>query len=113
MPNTTPPLPGWIRLAEVPGYTAAHRLCPEEARLYGTASLYGDWGGRVLLLAKDFGPSCIVRERIAAGDPRPYRHGPAVQTNVRLQQLARPLEGLGLLYGSALANLLRDDGRIS
>jgi hypothetical protein len=67
----------------------------------------------VLLLAKDFGPSRILRARIAAGDPRPYRHDPGMRANVRLCELASPVEHLGLLYGSALANLLRDDGRVS
>jgi hypothetical protein len=109
----TPPLPDWIRHAQVPGYTTAHQLCPDEPRLFGTESLYGDWAGSVLLLAKDFGPSRILRARLAAGDPRPYRHEPGMLANVRLRELAAPVEELGLLYGSALANLLRDDGRVS
>jgi hypothetical protein len=109
----TPPLPDWIRHAQVPGYTTAHQLCPDDTRLFGTESLYGDWGGQVLLLAKDFGPSRILRARIVGGDPRPYRHEPGMLANVRLRELAAPAEGLGLLYGSALANLLRDDGRVS
>jgi hypothetical protein len=109
----TPPLPGWIREASVPGYENAHQLCPGEPRLYGTESLFGDWGGKVLLLAKDFGPSSIVRGRIAAGDPRPYRHEPRMRANRRLVQMAEPIQHLGLLYGSALANLLRADGRVS
>lgn len=106
-------LEAWIRHAEVPGYATAHRLCPGETRLFGTESLYGDWAGDVLLLAKDFGPSRILRERIAAGDPRPYRHEPGMRANLRLRELASPVEHLGLLYGSALANLLRDDGHVS
>jgi hypothetical protein len=36
-----------------------------------------------------------------------------MRANRVLQQLAKPLEASGLLYGSALANLLRDDGRVS
>ncbi|MGH7287592.1 MAG: hypothetical protein ACREI8_06185 [Myxococcota bacterium] len=91
----------------------AHELCPGETRLFGTESLYGDWGGRVLLLAKDFASSCFVRRRIEGGEPRPYRHECRMITNRRLVELARPLEELGLLYGSALANLLRDDGKIT
>lgn len=111
--SATPPLPDWIRNADVPGYATAHRLCPVEPRLYGTESLYGDWGGTVLLLAKDFGPSRIVRDRIAAGEKRPYRHEPEMRTNLRLQALAEPFRDRRLLYGSALANLLRDDGDVS
>lgn len=109
----TPQLPDWICRARVAGYVPAHELIPGEPRLYGTESLYGDWNGRVLLLAKDFGPSRILGKRIADRDPRPYRHESKMLANVRLQQLAAPFEHLGLLYGSALANLLRDDGRVS
>ncbi len=67
----------------------------------------------MLLLAKDFGPTRIVRERMAAGDARPYPHEPGMRANRQLQRLAAPFEGTGLLYGSALGNLLRDDGRVS
>ena len=108
-----PPLPTWITDADVPGYVVAHRLVQGEPRLFGTESLYGSWGGSVLLLAKDFGPTRIVRDRIAAGDPRPYRHEPGMRANRQLQRLAQPVEGMGLLYGSALGNLLRDDGWVS
>ncbi len=110
---TTPPLPRWIREATIAGYSCAHQLCPRETRLYGTESLFGDWRGQVLLLAKDFGPSRILRARIAAGEDRPYRHEPGMLANRRLARLAHPLAHLGMLYGSALANLLRDDGRVS
>jgi hypothetical protein len=71
--HATPVLPTWITEAHVPGYVAAQRLCPGEPRLFGTESLYGDWGGAVQLLAKDFGPTRIVHDRLAAGEPRPYR----------------------------------------
>lgn len=109
----TPALPSWITDARVPGYVAAHQLVPGETRLFGTESLYGDWGGEILLLAKDFGPTRIVGDRVDDGDPRPYRHDPAMSTNRRLLKLAAPFESRGLLYGSALANLLRDDGQLS
>lgn len=114
--STKPALPHWIRLASVEGYLTAHALLPDEPRLFGTESLYGDWGGRVLLLAKDFAPSKVLADRLAEGDTRPYRHEAGLRTNVRLERLAGPLvrgphpETCGLLYGSALANLLRDDG---
>lgn len=111
--KVTPPLPNWIRHADVPGYVAAHELCEGEARLYGTESLYGDWGATVLLLAKDFGPTQIMLDRIVCGDSRPYRHEPNMLTNRRLRRLAGPIVGSGLLYGSALGNLLRDDGQVS
>ena len=111
--NSTPTLPDWIRRADVPRYVAAHELCPGETRLYGTESLYGDWGGQVLLLAKDFAPSCLVRDRISDGDTRPYRHEPGMRTNLALQRRVEQVQHLGLLYGSALGNLLRDDGQLS
>jgi hypothetical protein len=109
----TPLLPGWIRCARVSGYATAHAVCPAETRLFGTESLYGDWGGRLLLVAKDWGPSRILRARMEAGEMRPYRHEPGMLTNRRLQRLAGPFRDLGILYGSALGNLLRDDGRVS
>lgn len=112
----TPPLPPWIREAAVGGYLTAHTLLPGETRLYGTESLFGDWDAPVLLLAKDFAPSKVLHERLATGETRPYRHEPGLRTNVRLERFAGPLRrgpdptNCGLLYGSALANLLRDDG---
>lgn len=111
----TPTLPAWITGAHVDGYVNAHQVLPGETRLYGTESLYGDWNGRVLLLAKDFAPSKVLWTRLAKGDARPYRHEPGLRTNVRLERMAGRLrsggeaETCGLLYGSALANLLRDD----
>ena len=111
--NNTPKLPDWIRQADVPDYVTAHQLCSGESRLYGTESLYGNWDGQILLLAKDFAPSSLVRDRITGGDTRPYRHEPGMRTNRELQRRVGPVERLGLLYGSALGNLLRDDGVVS
>jgi len=113
----TPPLPSWIRNAHVDGYVNVYRLCPGETRLYGTESLYGDWGGQVLALAQDFYPSSWVEERLAAGFDRPYSHNPRAQTNVRLAKLTEGIrtgdhpEGCDILFGSALACLLRTDGK--
>jgi len=115
----TPSLPTWLTTFALPGYTNAYSLLPAETRLYGTESLYGDWNARILLLAKDFAPSRILRDRITAAHPRPYSHEPTLKTNVRLQQLTGHLAlspdptACGLLYGSALASLCRDDGRMS
>jgi hypothetical protein len=114
---STPPLPDWIKGAEVRGYVAAHRVVAGERRLYGTETLFGDWGGEVLLLAKDWGPARILRERMARGEASAWRHDPRMRANRRLVKLAaecgvEPGEH-GALYGSALANLLREDGRVS
>jgi len=111
--SKTPPLPDWIRHARVPGYVTAHELCPDETRLFGTESWYGDWSGRILLLAKDFAPSSYLEGRIARREARPYSHDPKRQSNQRLGKWTANYEHLGLLYGSALANLLREDGEWS
>lgn len=110
--ESTPTIPGWIRGFRSEAYTNIYELCPRETRLYGTESLFGDWSAPVLLLAKDFAPRRIVTDRIAAGDPRPFRHEPTMKTNQMLVRYAAPL-GQRLLYGSALVGLLRNDGAIS
>ncbi len=137
--DSTPELPRWIREAQVRGYATAHRLVAGERRLFGTETLWGDWSGRVLVLAKDWGPSRLLRERVAAGEATPWRHEPRMLTNRRLMRLAALAgigcasvsserasdegrarvmsdaseRGCGALYGSALVNLLREDGRVS
>jgi len=108
---TTPPIPDWIRDFRTPNYTNIYELCPDESRLYGTESLYGDWSAEVLLLAKDFAPRCLIDDRLADGDQRPFRHEPKMKTNRMLQCYAAPF-GDRLLYGSALAGLLRNDGKV-
>jgi len=94
-------------------------LCPNETRLYGTESFYGDWDGELLLLAKDFAPASLVRERLSRGDPRPYHHTDwqlepmrttGATTNKKLFGYAEKIEA-GKLYGSVLAGLLRNDGK--
>jgi hypothetical protein len=113
-------IPNDLREYELPGYMNALRRLPTETRLFGTESLYGDWDGTVLLLAKDFAPSKLLLEREAAGDPRPYRHDPTFLTNRRLERLvdrivepgANP-DRCGILYGSALGCMMREDGRRS
>jgi hypothetical protein len=115
----TPPLPSWIRTKIVPGYTNAHvRLGPTVTRLYGTENLYGDWAGPTLLLLKDFHPSRILDGR--AHEPDPYRGSEPPAESITNRRLRRflPLLGrgsgpAGFVYGSALANLLRDDGKTS
>jgi hypothetical protein len=115
----TPPLPDFVRSYRLTGYRSIYELVPSETRLYGTESLYGDWQGRLLVLAKDFACSELVRKRIKGIDPRPYRHEPRLRTNIRLQRLVGDLAAgpdparCGVLYGSAAACLLRDDGHMS
>lgn len=114
----TPQIPDWIRHSRVNGYRNIYELCPEETRVYGTESLCGDWSGDVLLLLKDFASSDHVKEKIARGE-RGFSHTPKLPTNRRLNHLLSPVrltaqpETCGVLYGSALAGLLRDDGEMS
>ena len=116
----TPAIPAWIRAYRSRSYTNIYQLCPDETRLFGTESLYGDWDADLLLLAKDFAPSRLVRQRLAAGEERPYHHtdwhvnarGPGARTNRALYRLAERI-GCRKLYGSALVGLLRDDEKVS
>ncbi len=110
--RVTPPLHDWIRDFRCEWFTNIYELCPDETRLYGTESLYGDWDGEILLLAQDYGSRTLIDERIAERDPRPYRHDPDWPTNVNLVKLAEPLQ-CGKLYGSALAGLLRNSASSS
>ncbi|MFG0256605.1 MAG: hypothetical protein ACF8GE_01750 [Phycisphaerales bacterium JB043] len=115
----TPPIPDWIRTYTLDGYTSIYQLCPDESRVFGTEDLYGDWNGRILLMAKDFACSRLIHERVAGGDVRPYRHEPSVKANTTLRRYAERCrtgntpETCGMLYGSALGGLLRDDGEMS
>lgn len=103
----TPPIPDWIRSFRHPHYTNIYELLPDETRLYGTESLFGDWSARLLLLAQDFAPRDFVLDRIRNNDPRPYRHEPDLRTNKHLAKYAADI-GVPMLYGSALACLLRN-----
>lgn len=114
----TPPIPSAIRNADVPGYTNALKLLRDESRLYGTESLFGDWNGRVLLLAKHFAPRSYLTSDQPRAD-RPYSHALQSRTNAELVRRVDHLQTgaspqtCGLLYGSALACLMRNDGEWS
>jgi hypothetical protein len=116
----TPTIPESIRLFRTSSYTNIYELCPAETRLYGTESLFGDWDGELLLLAKDFAPEKLVRERLERKESRPYRHTDWVReprvvgamTNRNLHALAGRVN-CRKLYGSLLAGLLRKDGKTS
>lgn len=108
----TPTIPEWIKSFRTPSYTNIYELIPKETRLYGTESLYGDWSGELLLLAKDFAPRTIINERLQDGDLRPYRHSPKAPTNKNIIEYTSPFQ-CGILYGAALVGLLRNDGNMS
>ncbi|QQS07811.1 MAG: hypothetical protein IPK69_07255 [Phycisphaerales bacterium] len=116
----TPNIPEWIRTKEIKGYKNIfdHDMCPSESHLFGTEDLYGDWDGHVLLLAKDFGPSCLIHKRRAASQPL-YVHSPSMKTNKMLKRAIEPIRSsrfscdCGFLYGSAAVCMLRDDEVVS
>ena len=114
----TPPIPHWMHSARIPGYTNIYEVLPNEARVYGTESLFGDWDGRVLLLAQDFAPIQYVLKQMAEGETDPFRHNPLMQTNKRLIQHTAHIResdspsSCGILYGSALAGLCKDDASV-
>ncbi len=117
---TRPQVPDWIRTFAPPtGWTNVFGLVPSNDHLYGTETLFGDWGGETLLLAKDGAPTPVIRALRDRGDPRPWRHAQRElrdpggwKTNESLSAAAAVLPG-GKLYGSATANLLYDDPRWS
>jgi hypothetical protein len=118
--RATPPIPDVIRGFSIAGYRNIYELCPRETRLFGAESLYGNWDGELLLLAKDFAPASLIEDRTRAGDPRPFRHtdwtaekAVGARTNKRLDRMAAPVARGRKLYGSALGGLLRDDKRCS
>lgn len=121
MTKNTPPLPPSIRAFRHARYETAHMLAglEGETKLFSTETLFGDWDGETLLLAKDAAPSEVLRRRIKEGDPSPWRHADrergdkiGVQTNEGVVKIANLLAGRKL-YGSALGNLLRNDGATS
>jgi hypothetical protein len=94
-------------------------------RLFATETLFGDWQGNVLLLAQDPMPASALRTLIAkcraSGSPieGAWRHADrhlfgdkkGIKTNERLKTLVQKyLGGVGVLYGSASAHMLFDDG---
>ncbi len=90
-------------------------IVPSNEWLYGTETLFGDWSGSTLLLAKDGAPTHVIRTLAARGESRPWRHAcrergdtGGCRTNEFITDAAAMLPG-GKLYGSATANLLYDD----
>jgi len=115
-----PGVPDWIRdYLPPPGWTNVFALVPSNNRLYGTETLFGDWGGQTLLLAKDGAPTPVIRALRDKGESQPWRHADRKlgdaggwRTNESLADAAAAISG-GKLYGSATANLLLDDPRWS
>lgn len=116
----SPPIPDWLHRFRHPAYTNIYELSPQETRIFGTESLYGDWDAETLLLAKDFAPACLIHHRVRTGCDRPYHHSdwtgrpppPGARTNRTLHACAEALPGRKL-YGSAFGGLLRNDDKLS
>lgn len=126
--RSTPSLPDEIRNLRLPTaeggrprYRSIYELIPEEDKLYCTETLYGDWNAPVLLLAKDAAHVGVFQDRI--NDPHdgdPWRHSQAhrgdqegAATNETLRVLVEEHLPGPKLYGSALAHMLRNDGKMS
>lgn len=92
---------------------------------YPTETLFGDWNGEILILAQDALPASALKKLILThlqnGDPKEFawRHASreingdkkGYRTNDSLRNLvSKYTEGYGVLYGSAAANMLYEDG---
>ncbi|MFG0300058.1 MAG: hypothetical protein ACF8K1_10715 [Phycisphaerales bacterium JB047] len=107
----TPPIPDWIRSYRCPKgrFRNIYEYAPEESRLYGTESMFGDWDGELLLLGQDFCCTDDVEQWINQGRERVFAHNPTMITNRSLELHTRGF-GCGMLYGSALAGMLKIGG---
>jgi len=92
---------------------------------YPTETLYGEWNGEILILAQDALPASALNELISShlknGEPKEYAWRHANQethgdkkgwrTNNSLKKLVEKYaNGCSVLYGSAAAHMLYDDG---
>lgn len=104
----TPTIPSWIRDYRCPNgrFRNIYEYMPDETRLYGTESLFGDWDGEVLLLAQDFCCTEDVERWIEEGHERVYAHNPSMITNKSLELYTSGFD-CGILYGSALGGMLK------
>lgn len=114
----------WFRRFRDPAYVNIYEKYPDEPRVFGTESLFGDWDADVLLLAKDYAPWHVIKKRADDGEERPYRAGckckdgegaGGLKTNKVLVEKYLPEipEGLRLLYGSVCGGLMRKDETLS
>lgn len=99
------------------GWANIFALAPKTENLYGTEDLpgFGDWAGQTLLLLRDACPAEVIRADLARGVELPWRAattGGGSRTNDWLEKHAKQFPG-GILYGSACAHLLVDDGTSS
>ncbi len=104
----TPEIPDWIRDYRCPNgrFRNIYEYDPEETRLYGTESLFGDWDGELLVLGQNFSCTDTIEQGIDDGRYRVYAHNPAMITNRSLELYTRGID-CGVVYGSALAGMIK------
>lgn len=112
-----PQIPNWIRSFRYQDFTNVFEILPDVDRLYATETLFGDWEGRVLLLAKNAAPAHVIEALSRTEGDAAWRHAQrrlgdtsGWKTNERLSALVEQhLTGVGCLYGSAAAHLMSND----
>jgi hypothetical protein len=87
-----PSIPDWIKQLRVPGNKNIFELYEdlnlmEPKRLFGTETLYGDWNGKILIVAQDFSNAQYIRNLAWDGDEDPYHHDENNETNINLSHL--------------------------
>jgi hypothetical protein len=71
----TPRIPKWIRGLHCDGYRNIFELGLRNRNLFGTETLFGDWNGPLLIVAKDFAPAASIWRRAERLPPhRVYHH---------------------------------------
>lgn len=104
----TPTIPDWIRDYRCPSgrFRNIYEYVPDETRLYGTESMFGDWDGELLILDQDFCCSDDIERWIDEGRDRVFAHAPELITNRSLELHTRGID-CGVVYGSALAGMIK------
>jgi hypothetical protein len=70
---STPIIPEEIRAIRHPAYKNIFEYELGNENLWGTETLFGDWAGHTLIVAKDFYPAELIEQDIQAGvAPRPH-----------------------------------------
>lgn len=87
-----------------PGYVNIHSIHKQTDRLFGTETLCGDYSGRLLILAQDFGTAQRIRDRKKANpNSNPFHHNPSAGTNLTLVSMLRHVGQLSKAGGFSRA----------
>lgn len=84
---TTPKVPQEIKELRCDGYRNIFEYDATIKNLFGTETLFGDWSGDLLVVAKDWGPYSVIEKLIQKEDLQPYRYEPSLPTNKRLVEI--------------------------